>query len=92
MVRLGTFSYPGLESFRTTSQGLVRMVRTLVTGQLAEAWAILRRHPHGPELAQHSVNPYLVGGVRKVVSGRKAAVQRAGGPDLLRFTKGELVR
>src|SRR5664280_327702 len=33
-----------------------------------------------------SVNPCLVGGVRKVVSGRKAAVQRAGGPDLLRFT------
>jgi hypothetical protein len=33
-----------------------------------------------------SVNPCLVGGVRTVVSGRKAAVQRAGGPDLLRFT------
>jgi hypothetical protein len=38
------------------------------------------------DLGEHSVNPCLVGGVRKVVSGRKATVQRAGGPDLLRFT------
>ena len=37
-----------------------RTVRTLVTGQLAEAWAILRRHPHGPELPQHSVTPCLL--------------------------------
>src|ERR1035437_3661827 len=60
--------------------------RTLKGGASHEPWATLCRHPPVPEVAQHSVNPCLVGGVRTVVSGRKAAVQRAGGPDLLRFT------
>jgi hypothetical protein len=61
-IRLGTFSYPGLESFRATSQGSFRMVRTLVTDQLAEAWTILRRHSLGPEVAQQSVTPGFLTG------------------------------
>src|ERR1019366_4598420 len=51
------------------------------------AMGILCRHPPVPEVAQHSVNPCLVGGVRTVVSGREPAAQRADRPVLLRFTE-----
>ena len=35
---------------------------------------------------EYSVNPYLVSSDRNVASGREPAAQRAGKPDLLRFT------
>jgi hypothetical protein len=50
------------------------------------AMGVLCRHPPVLEVAQHSVNPCLVGGVRTVVSGREPAAQRADRPVLLRFT------
>ena len=34
----------------------VRIVRMLTTSQLAEAWAILHRHPLGPEVAGDSIH------------------------------------
>jgi hypothetical protein len=49
-------------------------------------WATLCRHPLGPEVGQHSVNPCLVAGARNVISGREPAVQGANRPVLLGFT------
>ena len=46
-------------------------------GMDAEPWAILCRHPHGPEVPQHSVTPCLVSGVRNMASGREPATQSA---------------
>jgi hypothetical protein len=45
-----------------------------------EAWAILRCHPHGSEVPQHSVNPCLVQSVRNAVYRREPAAQRADRP------------
>ena len=63
---------------------------SMVNPNIAEGplkpWAILRRHPLGPEVGKHSVNPCLVSGVRNVVTGREPAAQRADRPVLLRFT------
>jgi len=55
-------------------------------GMSTEPWAILRRHPQVPEVAQQSVTPGFLRGVRNTASGREAAVQGADGPVLLRFT------
>ena len=55
-------------------------------GTATEPWAILRRHPVGSDVGEHSINACLVGGVRKVVSRREAATQRAERPDRLRST------
>ena len=51
-----------------------------------EPWAILRRHPHGAEVAEHSVNPCLVAGARNVISGGEPAVQGANRLVVLGFT------
>ena len=53
----------------------------------SKPWAILCRHRHDPEVEQHSVNPWLVGGTGNVVSGREPAAQRADRLVLLGFTR-----
>jgi hypothetical protein len=40
-----------------------------------ESWAILRRHPYGPEVGKHSVNPCLALGARNTALGTEPAVQ-----------------
>ena len=51
------------------------------------AWAILHRHPLGPEVPQHSVTPCLVSGMRNTPSGRETAAQAADSPVLVHPTE-----
>jgi hypothetical protein len=50
-------------------------------GTATGPWAIFRRHPLGPEVAQETVTPWFVSGAENMDSGHETPVQTADWPE-----------